>query len=164
MVKRIIIKKGDLLCTEVDGKFKVYFQYVADDWAQLNSYVIRVFKHHYPMDYEPNMDEIVADDVEFYAHVYGLHNAAREGKLYKVGKHPDVGDTENIWFRCFSEGNINHMTKSYRWYVWKINVDHTIHIGELTSEYKHFDIGLIFPFRNVYDRIRTGKWQIKLVD
>lgn len=163
MVKRIIIKKGDILCTEVDGKFKVYFQYVANDLSQLNSDVLRIFKRRYPIGYKANMDEIVSDDVDFYTHVYGLRDAAREGKLYKVGKHPDVGDTENIWFRCFSEGDISKMTKSYRWYIWKINGPN-IRIGELTPEFRHIDIGEVYPFKFIYDRIRTGKWQIKLVD
>ena len=56
----------------------------------LNSSVIRVFAKHYPMDYVPVFEDIVKDDVYFYAHAilsFGiLYNA-----WYKVGKHPDLG-------------------------------------------------------------------------
>jgi len=34
----------------------------------LNGRVIRVFKQKYPMDYIPNMEETVKNEVDFYAH------------------------------------------------------------------------------------------------
>ena len=61
--KRIVTRKGDIFCVEIDNKFKAYFQYITTDMTQLNSTVIRVFKKHYPMDYVPDFDEIVRDDV-----------------------------------------------------------------------------------------------------
>ena len=66
--KRIVTKIGDVFCAEIDGEFKAYFQYVANDLTQLNSSVIRVFKKRYPMDYVPVIEEIVKDEVLFYAH------------------------------------------------------------------------------------------------
>ncbi len=68
----------------------------------LNSSVIRVFAKHYPMDYVPVFEDIVKDDVYFYAHAilrFGiLYNA-----WYKVGKHPDLGYPEEITFSiCIS--------------------------------------------------------------
>ena len=68
MAKRIVTKIGDVFCVEVDNEYKCFFQYVANDMTVLNSSVIRVFKEHYPIDYKPNLDEIVRGNVHFYAH------------------------------------------------------------------------------------------------
>ncbi len=78
MAKRIVTKIGDVFCVEVDNEYKCFFQYVANDMTVLNSSVIRVFKEHYPIDYKPNLDEIVRgfmpilfSDLEYYI-VHGI--------------------------------------------------------------------------------------------
>lgn len=156
MQKRIVTKIGNIFCVEMDDKHKRFFQYVANDLSQLNSSVIRVFKRKYPMDYVPDMDEIVNDEVDFYAHTV-LSAGIRANTWYKVGKHKDVGDTEHIMFRLYSEGNISHLTKSYRWYVWYINKEF-VRIGEMTDEYRHLDIGHVYPYSYIKARIETGKY------
>lgn len=40
MGKRIVTKIGDVFCIEIDGKYKCFFQYIANDLEQLNSSVI----------------------------------------------------------------------------------------------------------------------------
>ena len=55
-MKRVVTKIGHIFCIEIDGEYKLFFQYVANDYSYLNSSVIRVFKNKYPMDYKPNMD------------------------------------------------------------------------------------------------------------
>ena len=162
MVKRIVTKIGYVYCVEIDNEYKVFFQYVAKDMSQLYSPVIRVFKKHYPMDYVPNMDEIVKDQVDFYAHTF-LRFGIFENAWYKVGKHSDLGDVENIGFRWFSEGHIDKMTKSYKWYVWKINQEFQ-HVGEMTKKYKHLDIGVVIPYFFIVGKIKTGKYKFKILD
>ena len=68
MAKRIVTKMGDIFCVEIDNGYKRFFQYIINDIEALNSSVIRVFKTYYPMDYRPIIEEIVMDEVEFYAH------------------------------------------------------------------------------------------------
>lgn len=68
MAKRIASKIGDIFCVEIESENKAYFQYIANDMTQLNSSVIRVFKKRYPMDYIFSIEDVVSDDVEFYAH------------------------------------------------------------------------------------------------
>ncbi|MFA4045545.1 hypothetical protein HPS54_11385 [Prevotella sp. PCHR] len=156
MAKRIVTKIGNIFCVEIDKQYKKFFQYVANDMSMLNSSVIRAFKRKYTIEWKPNMDVIVDDDVEFYAHTIlsvGIHN----NTWYKAGTHKDVGDTTNIMFRYYSEGNTSHMTKSYRWYIWRINQEH-IKIGEMTDEYKHLDIGPVFPYFDIKNKIKTGKY------
>jgi len=92
--KRIVTKIGDVFCAEIDDQYKRYFQYVVDDMEQLNSSVIRVFKRHYPMDDEPMIDDIVKDEVEFYAHTV-LKFGILYNVWYKVGKSKDIGGEES---------------------------------------------------------------------
>jgi hypothetical protein len=162
--KRVVTRIGDIFCVEIDDKYKAYFQYIAKDWEQLNSTVIRVFRKRYPIEYNPTMEEIVNDEVSFYAHTVlrpGLHF----GTWYKVGKSKNVGDTENIFFRCYPDVNygFNGQNKSYNWYVWKINHKYE-KIGEMTDQYRHYHFGCIFPYFDIAARIRTGKYMLKMLD
>ena len=84
MAKRIVTKMGDIFCVEIDNGYKRFFQYIINDIEALNSSVIRVFKTHYPMDYRPIIEEIVMDEVEFYAHTV-LRAGIVYGAWYKVG-------------------------------------------------------------------------------
>ena len=154
MAKRIVTGKGDVFCVEIDCKFKAYFQYITTDMTQLNSTVIRVFKKHYPMDYNPDMDEIVNGEVHFYAHTI-LRPGLNEGAWYKVGTSKNVGDVDNIMFSLFRDANFSNKKKSYSWYIWKIN-QKTEFIGEMKKEYKHYDRGWIYPYSSIVGKIKTG--------
>ncbi len=161
MAKRIITRIGDIFCIEIDNEYKCYFQYIAKDLSQLNSSVIRVFKHHYPMEYEYDEQEVLSDEVNFYAHTI-LRIGIDNGTWYKVGKSKDVGDTSKIMFRFSSDfGNGPHHIKSYHWYVWKIGEEY-VHIGELTEGYKkNTDLGLVIQYCDVFNKIKNGFYKLE---
>ena len=162
MAKRIITKIGDIFCVEVDNSYKCYFQYVANDMTVLNSSVIRVFVRHYPIDYIPVFDDIVNDEVNFYAHTilrFGiLYNA-----WYKVGKHSNIGNPDEIYFRWFSDIDFSEIKKSYNWSIWKINKEREF-IGEMREEYVHIDLGIVFSYNNIVSKIKTGEFILKHID
>ncbi len=159
MATRIVTRKGDIFCVEIDNKFKAYFQYITTDMTQLNSTVIRVFKKHYPMDYVPDFDEIVRDDVHFYAHTI-LRPGLNEGAWYKVGSNKEVGDVDNIMFSLFQDVNFADKKKSYSWYIWRIN-QRTEYIGEMKEEYKKYDRGWVYSYINIVEKIRTGHFLMR---
>jgi len=162
VIKRIVTKIGNIFCVEVDSKHKRFFQYVANDLSQLNSSVIRVFKRKYTIDYTPDMDDIVNDEVDFYAHTV-LNVGIRTNTWYKIGTNKNIGDTEHIMFKLYSEGNISHLTKSYNWYIWHINKEH-IRIGEMTEEYRHLDLGLVISYDQIAAKIKTGEFTMKMLE
>ena len=97
--KRVISRLvGNVFCAEIEGLHKRYFQYVGSDPYYLGSDVIRVFKKRYPMDYEPVIDDIVSDGVDFYQYIF-LHLGVIEGYWYRVGRSKNVGDLNNIRYR-----------------------------------------------------------------
>ena len=159
MATRIVTRKGDIFCVVIDNKFKAYFQYITTDMTQLNSTVIRVFKKHYPMDYVPDFDEIVRDDVHFYAHTI-LRPGLNEGAWYKVGSNKEVGDVDNIMFSLFQDVNFADKKKSYSWYIWRIN-QRTEYIGEMKEEYKKYDRGWVYSYINIVEKIRTGHFLMR---
>ena len=89
MVKRVVTRIGNIFCVEVDSKHKRFFQYITTDMSQLNSSVIRVFKKTYPIDWKPDMDVIVDDEVDFYAHTV-LSVGIRNNTWYKVETNPQT--------------------------------------------------------------------------
>ena len=159
--KRIITRIGDIFCIEIDTEYKCYFQYIAKDMSQLNSSVIRVFKRHYSMDYEYDEQEVLNDEVNFYAHTI-LRIGIDNGTWYKVGKSKEIGDTSKIMFRLSSDfGGGPQPIKSYHWYVWKLNEEY-IHIGELTEGYKDItDLGLVIQYCDVFNKIKNGFYKLE---
>lgn len=158
--KRLTVRIGDIFCIQVNGLYKQYMQYVTKDESQLYASVVRVFKKKYPIGDDMDMDEIASGEVLFYAHVYGIRNGVLDGLCNKCGKSKILGDIKNIMFRLYSEGNIQHLTVSHRWYIWKINQEF-VDIGDLVSPYDKYDLGAVFPIKWVIEKIKTGKYPCK---
>ena len=159
MATRIVTKIGNVFCVDVDNQYKRFFQYIADDMTMLNSRVIRVFKRKYPMDYIPKMEEIVKDEVDFYAHTI-IKFGIQQNLWYKVGKSSELGDVESILFRKSEDYAFSKEEKSYDWYIWHI-AQPTQSIGELTDKYKDLDIGILIAYPNIVKRIKTGEYGFK---
>lgn len=172
MAKRIVTKIGNVFVAKFDHCQK-YFQYVANDMTQLNSSVIRVFKKEYPLDSSPDLNEVVAGEIDFYTHVvlrWGI-----EGELWeKVGKAPVIGEIDVI-FRdtnpidvVFGKGDKidvrfveeDNVEISHRWNVWRINKPMKF-VGDLKGENRKAEIGVVQDPLSVYERMRTGKWRGK---
>ena len=148
MEKRTIARIGNIFCVEIDNIYKCYFQFVAYDRTQLMGQVIRVFKTRYPMDYVPNLKEIVRDEVSFYSHaLVGI--GLQDHEWYNVGNNPDKGDVENIYFK----------TESYerKWRIWKINKEFEF-VDTLPDVAGGFHYGVIFPAKDVLAKIKTGHY------
>ena len=154
MTQRITTRIGDIFCAEdIDGKHKRYFQYIARDLTELNSQVGRFFKRKYPIGYNPSMEEIVNDKIDFYSHLT-FQQGLKDGSWYKVGKCKDIGNVNEVQFRWC--GSI-YAPKAYNWYIWNINKD-IVHIGEATREYKKISLGGVYPTCDIMHKLRTGKY------
>ncbi len=94
MAKRIVTRIGNVFCAEINGEYKSYFQYVCNDMSQLNSSVIRVFKSRYTIDYEPVLEDIINDEVAFYAHTI-LKDGIEFNVWYKVEKPLPIDSSEH---------------------------------------------------------------------
>ncbi|MBO4463046.1 MAG: hypothetical protein J5797_02500 [Prevotella sp.] len=145
-MKRIVIRKGDVFCAEIENEYKCYFQYIERDRTQLGSNVIRVFKKHYPIVYEPIINEIIKDEVSFYAHTilkFGVH----DNVWHKVGTSKEVGDTRNVKFRMLGLG----------WYFWTIN-ESIQKVGVLNETIRGYDFGWVFTYKEIIKKIKTGHY------
>lgn len=167
MAKRIVTKIGDIFCVEVENQSKRYFQYIVNDMEQLNSSVIRVFKTHYPMDHKPVCEEVVKDEVEFYAHTV-LRAGIVYKAWYKVGRSKDIGNGEYMdvlfgtsqEFIAHSPTEIEWVDPAENWCVWHIN-EPTKRIGKLTKEYQHVEIGSVVSYIDIVNRMRYGQYTFK---
>ncbi len=144
MAKRIVTKIGDVFCVEIDGDYKCYFQYIEKDLSQLNSSVIRVFKRRYPIGYSPIIEEIVNDDILFYAHTV-LRAGIDYKAWYKVGKSKELGLgglNDVLWgvvhiHKLYVKDNLPQIDKANpleNWTIWYSNYK-TVDIGILPEKY-----------------------------
>ena len=164
--KRIVTKIGHVFCIEIDNQYKCYFQYICNDMSQLNSSVIRVFKKRYPMDYVPVIEDIVTDEVSFYAHTV-LKFGIADGAWYRVGKSMDFSesDFDNVLFvtshdsriiRVNGKLGIEWVNRMENWWIWKISCD-SVNIGVLPIEYTHTTYpGAVFQYPSIIKRIKEG--------
>jgi hypothetical protein len=156
--KRRRIIKGDVFSVKFEDGTVKYFQYVADDTTQLNSSVIRAFKHRYRADEVVDIKKIVKGEVEFFAHVF-LRVGLKLGYWDKVGHASEVGKVD-VWFRDSEDYGNPEVKRSEKWYVWKIN-EPFMDIGKLEGKYRDAEIGVVVAPENIVQRIRTGKYSFK---
>lgn len=156
---RIITKIGDVFSVKIDDRSKKFFQYVANDLAQLNSDVIKVFKSSYPIHAEPNLSEVVKDEVDFYAHCVTKWGV-KFSLWQKIGNISDIGDV-NVLFRDTNDYGSRageQIKVSDKWYVWKINDAEFTRVGKLIGENKKAEIGVVVPPVSIIHRMRTGNY------
>ncbi len=174
MAKRIITKIGDVFCVEFQDGTKGYFQYIANDFTQLNSSVIRAFKTHYPIDRKVSIDEIVQDEVAFYMHTI-LRAGIIENVWYKVGKSYETGEEElkKVIFAQAPEYltvNLNtiDVDPMKNWFIWHINEEMN-HIGILPKHlYDNIEFGGVWPYSQIIIRMKYGyfidtSWEYKVI-
>ena len=150
MATHNIARIGNVFCVEIDTSYKCFFQFVAYDKTQLNGQVIRVFKKRYPMEYKPDLNEIVQDEVSFYSHTvikFGLD----DNVWYKIGHSPNKGDVDNIFFK------LKGWKGKSCWKYWKINND-IQYSSQISDELVKYHYGFIFPYKDIVAKIKTGHY------
>lgn len=165
MDKRTVVRVGDVFCAEL-GDFKRFFQYIEKDCTGLTSHVIRVFKKLYPMDYSPVTDEIVKDDVDFYAHTI-INPGVENNAWYKVGKSSELGldalKTDVLFGTTAYVHDSNHKRAEAdpfnNWTVWRVNEPYMF-VGKLPEKYIGItEIGGVFPFVDICNRMKYGYYR-----
>lgn len=148
-------KIGDVFEVAISETEKRYMQYVISDMTGLNSDVIRAFKKKYSISDHPALDDIVEDEVMFYAHCDSRHGI-RLGYWTLYGNTGKVGNTVDILFRT---SGVHGDVISYSWYIWQVNQKHQF-IGKLTGDMKKIDIGCVFPVADIlYMMKNDGKFK-----
>ncbi len=161
MVKRIITKIGDIFSVKIDSQNKKYFQLIAYDLNQLNSDVIRSFNKVYPIDTNPDINEIINDTIAFYAHCASKFGV-KMNLWEKVGNSTDIGVINQILFRGTndygSKVGEEPIKVSHNWYIWRINDKNFTRVGKLEGENRKAEIGIVVNPYDVIDRIKTGNY------
>lgn len=155
--------RGSIYGVRLDDRCQRFFQYIAFDKTN-GAEVIRVFKKKYPADYIPDPEQIVTDEVDFYAETWTIPNGVIDGVWSKVGISKNVGDTKNIMFRNYVGVEKTDKMKATGWVVWKISKKR-IYFDKLSEEYRErAEWGFIFSINKIMDRIKTGSYHGKIVE
>lgn len=160
-MKRTNTKIGDVFSAKLDNNSKKYFQYIANDLTQLNSDVIRGFKKEYAIDSNPDLSEIINDEINFYAHC-NTKLGVKMGLWDKVGNITEVGLVKKILFKGAGDyarkAGEEPIKTSKQWYVWRVNDEEFTQIGELYGEYKNANIGLVINPNGVIELLKGNKY------
>lgn len=155
-------KIGDVFSVEIDSNHKKYFQYVVSDLTQLNSDVIRAFKKIYPINTNPDLSEIINEEVEFYAHC--VTKLGLKMKLWqKVGNTTDIGNPTQILFKDTNDYGTKvgeePIRVSQKWYVWRVNDKDFTRVGKLEGANRKAEIGIVVNPYDITERMKTGKYR-----
>ncbi|MEO7101164.1 MAG: hypothetical protein ABI162_17560 [Luteolibacter sp.] len=150
-------KVGDVFEVDVEGNCKQYLQHIANDVTQMSSNVIRVFKSKYPPNSDFDIEAVVNDEVEFYAHCITKWGV-RDGVWRKTGSSENIGSGHvSVFFRDSGDvGNIQ-IKISQKWWVWKINEEQRF-VGALEGVLRESEIGIVLQPRHIVDRMTTGTY------
>lgn len=152
---------GDIFEIPISPECKRYMQFIVVDSTHLGGWGIRVFKKHYLPEEQPSINEIVADDVDFYCLTYAIGHGVLDGWWRKYGKSKDIGNISDIVFRLYHKKLIEAALFGKEdkdcWWVWTPNQEF-IHYETLPEKYWYADDGSLFPPCNVISRIKTGRW------
>jgi hypothetical protein len=159
-------KIGDVFSVKLNESSIKFFQYIANDLTQLNSDVIRAFTTEYALGTQPDLLDIVNDEVGFYAHCVTKFGIKME--LWKmVGNIQEIGDL-NIIFR--ESDDYGHkvgeepITISKNWYVWKINDAEFTKVGKLEGVNQKAYVGLVFNPIGILELLKGNKYPINYPD
>lgn len=152
---------GDIFEVKIDESKKKYFQYIANDMAQLGSDVIRVFKSTYNINEKVDISLVISDEIEFYTHCI-IKVGIKLSFWEKVGNSPELGAFNHILFRNTNDYGIKAgqepVKVSNDWYVWKINDTQFTRVGKLEGDNTKAEIGLVFNPRSIVNRMKTGEY------
>lgn len=158
MTRRLLV--GDIFQVSLtEEKKKAYFQYVGKDSTQLHSHVILVFKNRYDFDQSVLLEEIIRDDIDFYAHTI-LQAGIDTGEWERVGSLKVKLNPQNLLFRDSADVGDKKIGVSKRWYVWVMN-EPMRYIGELDSQNRKSEIGIVKNKVEILNRIKTGEYKYK---
>lgn len=158
-----ISKIGDVFLIKVDNFKKKYFQYIINDYLQLNSNVIRVFPTLYSLDTNPNLNDIVIDKVEFYAHC-DIKLGVKLGYWEWAGNIKNIGNYSDVIFRDSNDyGAIpgRQIDVSNNWYIWKINDLKFTKVGKLQGANLKSEIGIVISPDSIVHRAITGEYDFR---
>jgi len=159
---RISSKIGDVFCVNLANQTKKYFQYVANDLLQLNSDVIRAYRTLYQQDSNPELFEIINDQVDFTAHCV-IKSGLKMGVWEKFGNISVLGPME-VMFRCSNDYGSRpgeQVEVSENWRIWKIGDDDFTRVGALKGENQTAEIGVVVAPIDVLTRMETGQYSFR---
>lgn len=172
MGKRTVTRVGDIFCVDLDGKYKRYFQYVAKDEQELGSAVIQIFRRRYPMEYEPDLDEIVNDDVVYHFHTF-IQVGTKAGAWEKVGNSKKINQEsldnaifgDGICFRIIEipaepfpqyDYDIVEVDPLDNWEVWRINTPKIKNVRVPEEMWSKISAGGVYPYTAIAEWIKLG--------
>lgn len=156
---------GDVFEVLLHDRRKVYLQYIGTDALQIKTHVIRVFKNRYSAESNPDIEEIVSDSVEFYAHVISVEFGIQDGTWQRIGNSKNLGDPRDAFFRDPGDSAVKRESGlwgmpevSKTWYLWRLGDSEKVFVKQLIGKDTEADRGSAMWPAHIIERIETGRY------
>ncbi len=160
----ICLIAGDIFCIEIDDSFKSYFQYMGNDKTKFELPVIRVFKTRYSLNYIPDLDDIVKDEILFYTHTVIYENYYIKPWFY-VG-NVLISEQETYQFRFIDYikpinkndncASIQEESESATWWIWEKDNKPEILFPVPYKYIENLEDGGLKKPEEIIERIKSG--------
>lgn len=158
---RVILKVGDIFAVNIGENTVRFFQYISTDSSQLQSEVIRVFKRDYKSDENIDLNYIINDEVDWYAHCF-LKMGFKLGYWNKVGRSTSSISDNPLFRDTYDYGRAawqEPILTSINWVVWKVGQEFQ-QVGRLEGENRNADIGMIMSPDSILYRLINGVYDM----
>lgn len=161
MAKRIVTKIGDIFSIPINTKEKRYMQLIAFDLTQLNSDVVRIFEKKYFLQENPDINEIINDNILSYVHCatkFGIKLNIWE----RIGNSSNIGDISTIIFKDTNDyghkKDEEPIKISNNWHIWHIGDEKFTKVGKLEGENRHAYMGLVINPLGIVEIAKGNKY------
>ena len=154
------LQVGNIYEFVLPNENKRYFQFIGKDSTQLYGHVIRIFQKEYGKSETPTVEEIIAGNVEIYAHTF-VNGGVTLGFWKYFGISKDTGSLDIVFRDAEDYGERPRENfVSHKWYVWKMNGP-MVDVGTLPPKYYTAPVGLVFSPYSVKDYLENGTYGMK---
>ncbi len=161
--KRFRSLVGDVLLVSLENGDSRFLQFIGWDKSLygMGADVIRIFKKRYPKNQSPSLTEIVEDDVDFHAHIYGVTYGLKEGLWERVGNMKEnLGTKIPMFYKSPMRGNLKDPLPKPNEKLWILYYmsGKDWWASENDVRKTNADQGGVMPPIHAVERIKNGKY------
>jgi hypothetical protein len=159
-IKRPRTLVGDVFEIVLNKGGKRYMQYIGFDKTTygFGGDVIRIFKKTYSQTVNPSLDEIVSDEVDFYAHIHRVSIGTKAGLWSRLGNIKTNLGMKPLFYQGPSRVAIGDF-KGDEWILWEMDGKDWKATKDEVLE-SSANMGGVMPPKWAEERVQTGKYQI----
>ena len=158
---RIYVKIGDLFSVPIGDRLIRFFQYIGNDSTQLDSEIIRAYKHCYNEEDPLDLATVIAGEIDWHAHCF-LKLGLKLNYWLKAGNAAISPGLPLLFRDTYDYGRATWqepITVSHNWVVWQPG-QAMRQVGRLAGQDEQAEIGLVMSPADIVYRMKHDKYNM----